>query len=62
LLPLLQALRIPVLGNGNINTLADCDALMAATGVDGVMSAEALLRDPALFSQVRARQVVGWQL
>ncbi|KAI3428361.1 hypothetical protein D9Q98_006741 [Chlorella vulgaris] len=48
-----QALRIPVLGNGNITTLADCDALMAATGVDGVMSAEALLRDPALFSQRR---------
>lgn len=48
-----QALRIPVLGNGNIRTLADCEALMAATGVDGVMSAESLLADPALFSQRR---------
>lgn len=49
-----RALRIPVLGNGNIRTLADCEALMAATGVDGVMSAESLLVDPALFSPRRA--------
>lgn len=48
-----QALRIPVLGNGNIRTLADCHALMDATGVDGVMSAESLLADPALFSARR---------
>jgi tRNA-dihydrouridine synthase 1 len=50
--PASQALRIPVLGNGNIRTLRDCHTLMAETGVDGVMSAESLLRDPALFSQV----------
>ncbi|PSC69788.1 TRNA-dihydrouridine(16 17) synthase [NAD(P)(+)] [Micractinium conductrix] len=48
-----QSLRIPVLGNGNIRTLADCHALMDATGVDGVMSAESLLVDPALFSARR---------
>lgn len=48
-----QALRIPVLGNGNIRTLHDCEELMQATGVDGVMSAESLLVDPALFSRRR---------
>ncbi|KAL4427937.1 hypothetical protein ABPG75_002026 [Micractinium tetrahymenae] len=48
-----QALRIPVLGNGNIRTRADCHTLMDATGVDGVMSAESLLVDPALFSARR---------
>lgn len=48
-----EALRIPVLGNGNIRTLQDCHTLMEATGVDGVMSAESLLVDPALFSQRR---------
>ena len=42
-----------MLGNGNIRTLADCEALMEASGVDGVMSAESLLADPALFSQVK---------
>lgn len=42
-----------MLGNGNIRTLADCHALMDATGVDGVMSAESLLADPALFSARR---------
>ena len=43
------ALSVPVLGNGNVRTLADVHALMAYTGVDGVMSADSLLADPALF-------------
>jgi tRNA-dihydrouridine synthase 1 len=42
-------LSVPVLGNGNVRTLADVHELMAYTGVDGVMSAESLLDDPALF-------------
>jgi tRNA-dihydrouridine synthase 1 len=44
------ALRVPVLANGNIRGLADVAACMAATGADGVMSAESLLEDPALFA------------
>lgn len=48
------ALSIPVLGNGNIRTLTDAHALMEYTGVDGVMSAESLLEDPALFWRERA--------
>ena len=43
------AVSVPVLGNGNIRTLADAHELLAYTGVDGVMSADALLDDPLLF-------------
>ena len=41
---------IPVIANGNIETFDDVAACMAATGADAVMSAEALLENPALFS------------
>ena len=47
------ALRVPVLANGNIKTIHDVEPLMVATGADGVMSAESLLVDPALFSERR---------
>jgi tRNA-dihydrouridine synthase 1 len=45
-----EALHVPVIGNGNIRHKQDADDLIAYTGVDGVMSAEALLENPALFS------------
>ncbi len=48
-----QALSIPVLANGNIRNLEDANACMAYTGCDGVLSAESLLDDPALFSPSR---------
>jgi tRNA-dihydrouridine synthase len=53
------ALRIPVLANGDVRCLADARALMAATGAAGVLSAEPLLHNPALFATptVRARCV-----
>ena len=52
------ALRVPVLANGNILSLADADRCMAETGADGVLSAEPLLADPGLFWD-RRRQPGG---
>ena len=52
-LPRTQALSIPVLANGNIRNLQDALDCMQYTGCDGVLSAESLLVDPALFSPSR---------
>lgn len=48
------AMSIPVLANGNVRDLGDAKRCMEYTGCDGVISAESLLVDPALFSPQRA--------
>jgi len=45
-----EALKVPVLANGDIRSLAEARACLEATGADGVLSAEPLLSNPALFS------------
>ena len=48
------AVKVPVLGNGDIHTAEDAVEMMQHTGCDGVMIARAALGDPWLFAQVRA--------
>ncbi|KAM1048178.1 hypothetical protein ACFX13_028028 [Malus domestica] len=48
-----NALRIPVLANGNIRHMDDVRDCLEATGADGVLSAESLLENPAFFAGFR---------
>lgn len=49
-----QAVKVPVLGNGDIESAADALAMMEATGCDGVMIGRAALGNPWIFEELNA--------
>eukprot|EP00434_Breviolum_minutum_P044825 symbB.v1.2.040085.t1/scaffold6980.1/size14089/1 len=50
-------LKIPMLSNGNVKCATDVVENLKYTKCDGIMVAEQLLRDPALFARVQGMQV-----
>ncbi len=51
--------RIPILANGGIGNLDDVVECLRYTGVDGVMSSEAILEYPALFTDTNTEATGG---
>jgi tRNA-dihydrouridine synthase B len=49
-----RELRCPVLANGNVHSAAQAQALLAETGVRGLMIGRGGIRNPWLFDQIRA--------
>ena len=52
-----QAVNVPVLGNGDVRTVADIDRLKAHTGCDGVMIGRAALGNPWLLGRIDREQL-----
>ena len=49
-----QAVRVPVVGNGDVRDVKSAKALLAHTGCDGIMIGRGALGNPFLFAQIRA--------
>ncbi|HNT65045.1 MAG TPA: tRNA dihydrouridine synthase DusB [bacterium] len=49
------AVRIPVIGNGDVRSAVDAEQMVRQTGCDGIMIGRGSQGNPWIFSQVRAR-------
>jgi tRNA-dihydrouridine synthase B len=54
-----DAVRIPVIGNGDVRTPADAKAMIDRTGCDGIMIGRAALREPWIFRRTHAYLTTG---
>jgi nifR3 family TIM-barrel protein len=52
-----QHVKIPVLANGDVKTVADIQRIKTVTGCDGVMIARAAIGNPWIFSRLDREQV-----
>ena len=54
---IVDALSIPIIGNGDVNTVADIEQLRAFTGCAGVMIGRAAMSNPWIFSRIDREDV-----
>jgi len=54
-----QAVKTPVIGNGDVNTPEDADRIVAQTGCDGVMIGRAAATNPWIFAQMAQYVTTG---
>ena len=53
-----EDLSIPVIANGSVERYEDVEECLKVSGADGVMSATGLLRNPALYSGKKIKEVL----
>jgi nifR3 family TIM-barrel protein len=51
--------RIPVIGNGDVRSLADADEMLRVTGCAGIAIGRGALLNPWIFAQLRRREETG---
>jgi nifR3 family TIM-barrel protein len=51
--------RIPVIGNGDVRTIADADEMLRTTGCAGIAIGRGTLLNPWFFAQLRRREETG---
>jgi tRNA-dihydrouridine synthase B len=57
-----SAVKIPVLGSGDVKTVADIERMKSYTGSDGVMIGRAAIANPWIFSKLDRDQVTSEQV